>query len=674
MKNSGPTNPGTKDTGTKETDVKDSGMNAAANHPGMGNLRRIAIVIVGIFLATAAATTAAAQAPVDDYESNLDMIQAQSARNRNHDSSPYRDVPQADLDVSTGGGLIDTDRAAYLGNPNGNPEQSFPTVAGGQFRTSCEFSHFAYDDPLLFPNQPGRAHLHMFFGNTDVNAYSTYDTLANSGSSTCNGQEANRSGYWVPAMIDGDGMVRIPERIVAYYKGYGLANGECPNCGPQQGSRPYEPGMANIAPMGITVPEVADYNGGQVNQVNYKCSNNFSAVRFDGGVDEIPNCDGDYYSENFNSLYPVNRTVLEMEVKFWNCYDPSGPDGDWRNWKPSGLTRGSWFYSNCNGYGGQVDAIAPPLGDKEIYPNIVYYVNYVVEPGDDTSDWFLSSDVDSSTLRDATPSFVGPRGSTHHGDWWGGWHPEINEEFLDNCVNFRNPAALAGCGMGYLSDGGPDNTNPLPGRALKYRPQYDTVGDGASYKTSLATIFDELCVPLGPLHEYTNGRSPRKGALCVPDGGHGFACEVDAGTVSWTSVDASKYWVYRSVDGGATYTWLGRTTGSPAPTTFDDPRPTIGATYQVHYEGIPRVECTIDSEPPTNNQPLTCQANGGALTWIDQGVDKYWVYRSVDGGATYTWLGRTAGSPAPTTFTDNNPPAGATYQVHHAGVPRVDCT
>ena len=167
-------------------------------------------------------TTTAPHHPVADgpanYNSNLALIRSQSVRNRNHDGSPFRSTPQAALDTSSSSPLLGS-RSAYLGNPNGNPEQAFPVSAGGQFRISCEFSHFAYDDPLVAPNDPGAAHLHMFFGNTDVNAYSTFSSLRDTGSSTCNGQELNRTGYWVPAMIDGDGNARIPERIVVYYKG-----------------------------------------------------------------------------------------------------------------------------------------------------------------------------------------------------------------------------------------------------------------------------------------------------------------------------------------------------------------------------------------------------------------------------------------------------------------------
>jgi hypothetical protein len=94
----------------------------------------------------------------------------------------------------------------------------------------------------------------------------------------------------------------------------------------------------------------------------------------------------------------------------------------------------------------------------------------------------LSSDVDPNSR---TRSKEG--GSTIHADWWGGWHPSINKEWIDNCVNDTR-AVNKGCGFGYLSDGGPSNKNPKPGRALKFRQQYT-----GPIKVTASTLYRELC-------------------------------------------------------------------------------------------------------------------------------------------------------------------------------------
>lgn len=154
-----------------------------------------------------------------------------------------------------------------------------------------------------------------------------------------------------------------------------------------------------------------------------------------------------------------------------------------------------------------------------------------------------------------------------------------------------------------------------------------------------------------------------------------FSCASDQGTLSWTDAGQSKYWIYKSLDGGVTYDWIGRTEGA---TTFSDAAPEAGALYQVHYAGIPRIACTISVEsapappPPPPPEPFVfaCVSDGGVLSWGDAGADRYWIYRSTDGGETYEFAGRTFGD---TTKRDPQPAVGALYQVQYEGSPRVDC-
>lgn len=95
------------------------------------------------------------------------------------------------------------------------PPGNAPDVVGA-FRLICAPSHLSYDDPLLYPGQPGRSHLHQFFGNTKADAASTFKSLRTSGESTC-GNILNRSAYWAPALIQG-GQVVVPDYATVYYK------------------------------------------------------------------------------------------------------------------------------------------------------------------------------------------------------------------------------------------------------------------------------------------------------------------------------------------------------------------------------------------------------------------------------------------------------------------------
>lgn len=154
----------------------------------------------------------------------------------------------------------------------------------------------------------------------------------------------------------------------------------------------------------------------------------------------------------------------------------------------------------------------------------------------------------------------------------------------------------------------------------------------------------------------------------TPPAGVVLACQADAGTVQWNDAGQSKYWIYRSVDGGGSYSWIGRTLGT---TTFADVRPRIGARYQVRFAGTSPFACTTGAEPANSVLDLACAVDGATVTWTDQQQDLYWVYRSTNGGGTYTWVGRTLGS---TTFTDPRPAPGAMYQLRYAGAPSVNCT
>src|SRR6185295_4061675 len=88
----------------------------------------------------------------------------------------------------------------------------------GAFRSVCEFSHMNYDDPIVYPGQHGKAHLHTYFGNTSVVANSTAASLRATGNSTCRGGIINRSAYWVPALLDHLGRPVKPEYMDVYYK------------------------------------------------------------------------------------------------------------------------------------------------------------------------------------------------------------------------------------------------------------------------------------------------------------------------------------------------------------------------------------------------------------------------------------------------------------------------
>lgn len=93
-----------------------------------------------------------------------------------------------------------------------------PESTRGAFRGAAQFSHLAYDDPIVFPGEPGRAHLHMFAGNRLTDAHSTYESLRENPANTTSADMLNGSAYWIPALLNGHGMAVVPSIIHLYYK------------------------------------------------------------------------------------------------------------------------------------------------------------------------------------------------------------------------------------------------------------------------------------------------------------------------------------------------------------------------------------------------------------------------------------------------------------------------
>lgn len=246
----------------------------------------------------------------------------------------------------------------------------------GAFRTVCQPSHFNRDDSLIYPGQVGRAHLHMYFGNTGSNANSTAESIRTAGNSTCRGGIANRSTYWVPALIDAtDGHVVSMDRADVYYKtGYG-------NFGRDASIKPIPPGLRMIA--GDMMKTTQD---------NYKSGPAFFTC---GGQKQ--------------GYIPANCTsgTLEVELHFpqcWNGQTLTAPDH-----------KSHMAYAN-NGC---------PASHPVALPEISYVMHFPIPAGRNTSNWRLASD-----------NYVGGRGgNSMHGDWINGWDATLPPIWTSLIIN-----------------------------------------------------------------------------------------------------------------------------------------------------------------------------------------------------------------------------------------------
>ncbi|MER5464002.1 DUF1996 domain-containing protein [Streptomyces sp. NPDC002668] len=94
--------------------------------------------------------------------------------------------------------------------------QAAAPVRGSEFRAECFSSHRKGDDPIVFPGQAGRSHIHEFYGNRTANAASTLQSLA-AGTTNCT-PAVDLSSYWTPTLYK-NGVPVAPERVTVYYQG-----------------------------------------------------------------------------------------------------------------------------------------------------------------------------------------------------------------------------------------------------------------------------------------------------------------------------------------------------------------------------------------------------------------------------------------------------------------------
>jgi hypothetical protein len=243
----------------------------------------------------------------------------------------------------------------------------------GAFRSVCEFSHMNYDDPIVFPGQPGKAHLHTFFGNTSAVANSTAASLRATGNSTCRGGVINRSAYWVPALLDHLGRPVKPEYMDIYYKsGYnGISADEI---------KPFPRGLRMVAgDQRATAPQGNAYWG---------CRDHYI-----GRVGNIPDCPAD--------------DKLAMIIEFPQCWDGKNLD--------SADHRSHMAFPN-NG--------ACPSAHPVPIPAITFNIYYDVANGG-SDGYRLSSDMYDASM---------PGGYSIHGDWFEGWEGQIVLTFVNRCI------------------------------------------------------------------------------------------------------------------------------------------------------------------------------------------------------------------------------------------------
>ena len=276
---------------------------------------------------------------------------------------------------------------------------TFPAPSSeGAFRFICNPSHNLADDPILYPGQPGRSHMHTFFGNPSVNAFSNYASLRKNGTSTCQGGPLNRSAYWMPAMMNGAGRIVMPDYISVYYKG-----------GRQTQTLPRGLRMIFGYDMARPARRLGSNPDGWPERAMWLCGSNQNKTP------TIPrNC-------------PASSTIT-VQISSPQCWNGRELDGD------DHRSHMAYKRPSARGY------VCPNTHLIEL-PQFSLAVVYSQGSNYEANNWYLASDRMPGMATLAS-------GSSFHTDWWGAWDDEIMQRWTTNCVRGMKSCSGANYGDG----------------------------------------------------------------------------------------------------------------------------------------------------------------------------------------------------------------------------------
>jgi hypothetical protein len=271
----------------------------------------------------------------------------------------------------------------------------------GAVRILTNLAFMAFEDPIVFFGQPGKSHLHQFFGNTHVNAFTTSDSLVTNCSSTSSGGAANCTAYWTPAMVDASGQVvrpvDYPNGTTIYYKsGYQM-----------------DPKAITPLPTGLKmIAGDKTWTNTKQNQehVWWLCA--------DGA------------GPSFSSVIPDCVGRVELIVIFPQCWDGKNLDS------PDHKSHMSYpIYSN------NTNGSKCPADHPVVVPEITELFFWQVPTGVHSSTWHISSDMDLTK----------PGGLSAHADWMMGWDKAVMAQLVA-CLNASKDVGTNGlCNGTYLN-------------------------------------------------------------------------------------------------------------------------------------------------------------------------------------------------------------------------------
>lgn len=263
----------------------------------------------------------------------------------------------------------------------------------GAFRFICSAGQLAYDDPIVYPNQPGKSHLHQFFGNLGANASSTYESLRTTGLSSCM-SPVNRSAYWIPAMMNDKGQVIRPDYVRIYYKRIKKTDPLCAKIGKQCVDLPR--GLRFVFGYNMLNPSDKPTGSGY-----FDCD----------GTGAIPGHYANLVLAQAKCPVTASIQLVISAPDCWNGKDLDSPD------HRSHVAHSAYIgqsYPQC------------PSTHPYVIPTFTLGASYSQTPGVQEP-LHLSSD--------EMPGMVMTPGTTLHADWWGAWDPIVQSMWETNCLD-----------------------------------------------------------------------------------------------------------------------------------------------------------------------------------------------------------------------------------------------
>jgi hypothetical protein len=327
----------------------------------------------------------------------------------------------------------------------------------GAFRFTCLAGQLSKDDPIVYPGQPGKSHLHQFFGNTGTNAASTYQSLRTTGGSTCTRStdvSGQRTAYWMPAMLDGAGNAVKPDFLLTYYKALPKSS---PDCGAPDATHI---GFCVPLPNGLRFIRGYNMANGQGGPASTDSSPGSDAWKM--GFDcEVTDGSGVTYTGAQHTIADILATG-KCPVGAWmrayltlpDCWDGKNLD--------TADHRSHMVYADGAGVNGRR---ACPADHPYNIPEIALQAFFRTDANFEAGKWHLSSD-------EMLPGFiVGPgspvkAGTSLHFDYWEAWSPVVKNLWQTGCIDGHLSCNVGETGTGKSVKGMAQDFATIPNHGL----------------------------------------------------------------------------------------------------------------------------------------------------------------------------------------------------------------